>query len=89
LKVLLAGSQPAAASSSNGSNGEAAGAPMQVDGTAAAAAAAAAEVGGALGLVAVEDLWQTAGGRHDNDHQDFRDIRVMVTSEEVCVYKHC
>jgi len=34
-------------------------------------------------MVAVEDLLQCAGGRHDNDHQDFRDIRVMVTSEEV------
>ena len=79
LKVLLAASQPAAASGSSSSDASAA-TPMQVD----VNAAGAAEVGGAAaGLVAVEDLWQTAGGRHDNDHQDFRDIRVMVTSTEV------
>jgi hypothetical protein len=34
-------------------------------------------------VVAVEDLWQTAGGRHSNDKQDFRDVQVMVTSDEV------
>jgi hypothetical protein len=81
LKVLLAASQPAAASGSSSSSSDASTAtPMQVD----VNAAGAAEVGGAAaGLVAVEDLWQTAGGRHDNDHQDFRDIRVMVTSQEV------
>jgi hypothetical protein len=44
-------------------------------------AAAVAESGPAV--VAVEDLWQTAGGRHSNDKQDFRDIQVMVTSDEV------
>lgn len=31
----------------------------------------------------MEDLFGAAGDRHDNDHQDFRDIRIMVTSDEV------
>ena len=35
------------------------------------------------GMVALEDLAAAAGGRHDNDHADYRDIKVMVTSEEV------
>lgn len=78
LKVLLAASQPAAgSSSSNSSSKESAAATMQVD------AAAFVDAGEPSELVAVEDLLQAAGGRHDNDHQDFRDIKVMVTSQEV------
>jgi hypothetical protein len=38
---------------------------------------------GGGGMVALEDLAAAAGGRHDNDHADYRDIKVMVTSEEV------
>jgi hypothetical protein len=35
------------------------------------------------GMIAVEDLQMQAGGRHDNDHANFRDIKIMVTSDEV------
>lgn len=34
-------------------------------------------------IEALEDLQQQAGGRHSNDHADFRSIRIMVTSDEV------
>lgn len=40
--------------------------------------------GGVDGIMAAEDLAQAAGGRHDNDHADFRSISINVTSEEVC-----
>jgi len=68
IRVLLAPAQ---------STGAAVGDMMDVDGAAAAGASAQA------GVVAVEDLWQTAGGRHDNEHQDYWDIQIMVTSQEV------
>jgi hypothetical protein len=35
------------------------------------------------GMIAVEDLQMQAGGRHDNDKTNFRDIKIMVTSDEV------
>jgi hypothetical protein len=72
IRMLLAPAQGSSASSAQ---------PMDTDGPAAAPAGEQAEGGPAV--VAVEDLWQTAGGRHDNDHQDYRDIKIMVTSEEV------
>eukprot|EP00775_Hariotina_reticulata_P004273 gene4273-4526_t len=72
LKNLLAASQPSAAGDdAAGANGVEAAA-MQVD----------QQSEQPQRMVAVEDLLQCAGGRHDNDHQDFRDIRVMVTSQE-------
>jgi hypothetical protein len=72
VRVLRAPPQPACAGGGDAGAGDDQGADdMQVD--------------EAVGVVAVGDLWQTAGGRHDNDHQDFRDIEVMVTSQEVWV----
>lgn len=35
------------------------------------------------GLVALEDLRLQPGGRHNNDHTDYRSISIMITSEEV------
>lgn len=35
------------------------------------------------GLVALEDLRVQPGGRHNNDHTDYRSISIMITSEEV------
>lgn len=67
IRVLLAPAQAAANAASD----------MDVD----SAAAGGTETSPAV--VAVEDLWQTAGGRHSNDKQDFRDVQVMVTSDEV------
>ncbi|KAG2495742.1 hypothetical protein HYH03_006339 [Edaphochlamys debaryana] len=55
---------------------------------AAAAAEAAATAGGSTGSktgaggVALEDLLLGPGGRHDNDHVDYRSITVLPTSEE-------
>ena len=46
-------------------------------GTSVSAAAASG------GMVALEDLCMQAGGRHDNDDAEFRDIKIMVTSQEV------
>jgi hypothetical protein len=48
--------------------------------TPAAAAAAAA-----AGMQAVDDLLYAPGGRHDNDHADFRDIDITVKSDEASV----
>ena len=31
----------------------------------------------------IEDIRMRAGGRHDNDHSDFRSIRIMPTIEEI------
>jgi hypothetical protein len=73
LKNLLAASQPSAAGSEAAGSGPE-GSDMQVD---------QPNQQQLQRMVAVEDLMQCAGGRHDNDHQDFRDIRVMVTSQEV------
>lgn len=67
IRVLLAPAQSTTASAQ----------PMDVDGPADAAAESDAA------FVAVDDLWQTAGGRHDNDHNDYREIQIMVTSQEV------
>ena len=69
LKVLLA----AAIAVADGSG----------DGNPAAAAAAEAAGTGDGALLGVEDLLLFAGGRHDNDHADYRAISIMVTSEEV------
>lgn len=40
---------------------------------------------GDVGVMAIEDLAEQAGGRHDNDHADYRSITLLPTSEEVCV----
>jgi hypothetical protein len=48
-------------------------------------------------MLGLEDLKMRAGGRHDNDKTNFRDIQIMVTSEEVssalrgrgCVVQSC
>jgi hypothetical protein len=43
----------------------------------------AAAVRMAKQVVGLQDLRQYAGGRHDNDKVDYRDIKIMVTSQEV------
>ncbi len=51
----------------------------------AATGAGEKQADGAPAVVAVEDLLHCAGGRHDNDKEDFRSVKVLVTSEEVSV----
>jgi hypothetical protein len=74
LEVLLA--PQAAAEEGSGDNGGS----SRAGGLAAAAAAV---VRMAQQVVGLQDLRQYAGGRHDNDKVDYRDIQIMVTSEEV------
>lgn len=56
-------------------------------GSAATAAEDAAGAGGSTAggstMLAVADLQAMAGGRHDNDKADFRDISILPTAEEV------
>lgn len=40
-------------------------------------------VGEKGGLVGLDDLRMQPGGRHDNDHFDYRSIGIMITSAEV------
>jgi hypothetical protein len=99
LKVLLAGvmsSSTKTAAAGSGGWGEGQG-PGGDDGGTGSAVGTAGEAGstgegsekvlqaaaGGAGMVGLEDLRMQAGGRHDNDHVDFRDIKIMVTSEEV------
>lgn len=51
----------------------------------AASGAVGMEVDAAPAVVAVEDLLHCAGGRHDNDKEDFRSVQLLVTSDEVCL----
>jgi hypothetical protein len=48
-----------------------------------AAAPGSSAAGGPAAMLAVADLQAMAGGRHDNDREDFRDIAIMPTAEEV------
>ncbi|KAL6759021.1 P-loop containing nucleoside triphosphate hydrolase protein, partial [Haematococcus lacustris] len=51
-------------------------------GGAAVAARQLKQVLSPAGALALEDLRAQAGGRHDNDAQNFRDIKIIPTSEE-------
>ncbi|GAX74369.1 hypothetical protein CEUSTIGMA_g1818.t1 [Chlamydomonas eustigma] len=49
-------------------------------------AAAAAEADVSESLIAIEDIQAGPGGRHDNDHMDYRSIKIIPTaSEALCI----
>lgn len=83
LAVVLAGSS--GSGSASGSSGSATAGTSGSAGVAGGSGdvGVAGGVEGDHGGLALEDLAQLAGGRHDNDHADYRSIKIMVTSEEV------